>query len=50
MLRGNRQELSGSWAGRIIVGAELLQPFGYAPTPCSILRMAIHEPAPPIMS
>jgi hypothetical protein len=49
MLRGNRQKLSVYGAGRVIVGAELLQPFGYAPAPCGIFVVTIYESPPSVM-
>jgi hypothetical protein len=50
MLCGNRQELSVYGAGRIIISAQLLQPFGHTPTPCGIFAMTIYESATPVMS
>jgi hypothetical protein len=49
MLRGNRQKLSVYGAGRIIICAELLQPFSYTLTPCGIFTVAIYESATPVM-
>jgi hypothetical protein len=49
MLRGNRQKLLVYGTGRIIICAELLQPFSHTSTPCGILTVAIYESATPVM-
>jgi hypothetical protein len=49
MLRGNRQKLPVYGAGRIIVDAELLQPFSYTPTPRGIFAMTIYESPTSVM-